>query len=456
MKSIFNFKKGVSTIAFLVVFMFSTIISSAQTSKVSNKDTYTHVTSTSNGVSKIHVKNKKNDFSVEYEGKITLSDDDKDIVDISRGGFIEIKKSSFGKKRKIVIEAESGKLNKKYYVGWSEKAYNPEGKAWLAEILPEIVRSTVIAAESRVNRFYNRGGVDAVLAEIRLLESDFVQSKYFGYLLEKDLNNSALVKVIQSAGKNIKSDYYLAQTLQKNQKAFLSSSETLSAYIKASNNIGSDYYLSQVLRKAIKTNDISDNQLTDLLQISGSIGSDHYLSQVLSDILNNRELNKSNMNKIMKLSKNIGSDYYKTQVLKKALKKKNLSSENYDTFISSMDDVGSDHYASNIIKELLKKDLDNKSLDKLLELVSKNVSSDYYASGIYKKLAKKKLTESQLIRTLKSMKKSMSSNNYLSSSLVAFAPQVKNSNQRVKDTYMNVAKSLSSDTYFGRAMKAIY
>ena len=39
------------------------------------------------------------DFRIEYEGEIEISDDDKDITGISRGGFIEISKSAFGNKR---------------------------------------------------------------------------------------------------------------------------------------------------------------------------------------------------------------------------------------------------------------------------------------------------------------------------------------------------------------------
>ncbi|CAL2063164.1 hypothetical protein [Tenacibaculum sp. 190524A05c] len=397
----------------------------------------------------------KGDFKIEYEGDIVLSDDDKDIVSISRGGFIEIKKSSFGKKRRVVIEAESGTLKKRYFVGWSEKSYEPEGKAWLAEILPEIIRNTTIGAEARVKRFYNRGGANAVLKEIERLESDYVSSAYFSYLMDYNLNASELTRVVEIAGNQIDSDYYLAQLLQKNQRAFLGNSQTLSAYIKATRNIQSDYYMSQVLNKAVKNDEISDDQLGDLLQISKNIQSDYYLSQVLGKILDSRELNKSNMEKIMSLSNSISSDYYKSQVLKKALKKNNLSDKNYKTFISSIDDVGSDYYSSSIIEDLLKKDLDNASLTQLLDLINKNVGSDYYASSLYKKLAKKKLSEDQLIKVLDSLS-NVNSSSYLSSALIAFAPNVKNASQRVKDAYMRRAKSINSDLYFGRAMKAIY
>lgn len=441
----------------LAVFLLKSVSVVAQNVTVTNsKDSnYSYSSSNKNGVYTIHVKDKGNKFKLEYEGEITLSDDDKDIVAISRGGFLEISKSSFGGKRKLVIEAESGKLRKRYYVGWSEKSFIPEGKAWLAEILPDIVRSTTIGAEKRVNRFYSRGGVTSVLNEIDRLKSDYVQTKYYKLLLEKNLNNSELIKVIEGVGNDVDSDYYLAEILQSNQKIFLANSQLISAYMKAAKNINSDYYLSEVLTKAVKNADISDDQLSELLQISSNIGSDYYLSQLLIKILNNRDLNKTNMTKLMQISDNVDSDYYKSQVLKKALNKKDLSKENYNTFIASMDDVDSDYYASNVINSLLNKDLDNTSLNKLLELINKNVGSDYYASGIYKRLSKKQLTDNQLIKVIEAMDH-INSSNYLSQTLSAFAPQVKRSSQRVKDAYLKMAKSINSDLYFGRAMKAIY
>lgn len=440
----------------IVVFTFCSIQVNSQNIHVVESDDNSYSFQRKNGVHTVKVKSNGDDFKVEFEGDIVISKDDKDILDISRGGYIEIKKSSFGRSRKIVIESEGGKLNKRYYVGWSEKKYNPEGREWLAEILPKIIRTTAIGAESRVNRFYEKGGANAVLNEIDRLKGDYVKSTYYKLLLNKDIPDSDLQEVVTSAGNNIKSDYYLASILSSNQKRFLSNPRSAIAYIKASENIGSDYYMASVLSKAIKSNEINDEQLGKLIGITENIGSDYYMTSILTSILNNRELNKTNMDRIMKLSNNIGSDYYKSSLLKKALKKKNLSKENYKTFIESMDDVGSEYYQSSIINDFLKKDLDNKSLDELLTLMNKNISSSYYTAALYKKLAKKELTEQQLIKVLENASRNIKSSSYLANTLAAFSRRVKDSNQKVKDAYIKAAKRINSDTYFGKAMKAIY
>ena len=409
------------------------------------------------GSTRVRYKDSRNDFKIEFKGDIEVSDDDKDIVGISRGGFIEIRKSSFGSSRRIIIEAtNSGQLTKSYYVGRKEKNYNTEGKAWLAEILPEILKTTTIAAESRVERFYKRGGADAVLDVIDDMKSDFVKSTYFRLLLGHDLTNNELVSVINSAGNEINSDHYLSGILEENQKAFLANSQTTSAYINAAKSINSDHYASNILKKVINDASITDSQMASLLDISKNISSDHYISQVLRELMNKRTLNTQNVMKIISLSKDIQSDHHKSEVLKKMVDKKDLPSSAFDAFIGTLDDIQSDHYVTEVIKKLLETRLgpNESSLIRLLNLVKNNVSSDHYASEIFKRLAKKSLSDDQLIAALNATS-TINSDHYHSEALLSFSGKVNNSPERVKQAYRNAAKSINSTTYYGKALKAL-
>src|SRR5688500_2467629 len=126
------------------------------------------------------------DFEIELRGKIELTDDDKDIKSISDDGYLEISKTVFGSKRSIIIESlGNGQVKKEYYEGRTKMAWEPDGKAWLAEILPEVVRSSTIGAESRVSRFFKKGGTPAVLAEIENLENDHVTAHYANLLMRQ-------------------------------------------------------------------------------------------------------------------------------------------------------------------------------------------------------------------------------------------------------------------------------
>lgn len=447
MKTVLTTKK----IGFILILMMMLLLSP---SDYFAQNSYT--INTDNGKNKISIKNSKTDFKVEYEGEIILADDDLDIKSISKGGYIEIKKSSFGRKRKIIIENNGGTIIRKFYVGWSEKNYYPEGKEWLEDILPEILRTTTIGAKSRVDRFYKNGGTKEVLAEIGEMDSDYVQSVYFKLLLEKNISTTETVQILQSIKSVLKSDHYLSSILRKNQDLFLKTPETINAFIAASKNVGSDHYLTQIVKTVVSNKDISDSQLASLLTISKSINSDHYLSEVLKEVMNKRELNAQNVEQIMMLSSTIGSDHYKTVILKKALKNEHISKESYDSFLNSLNDINSDHYASEVIKEMMSSKLDTQSLTKVLEIIKKNVGSAHYATTIYKKMAiRNDFTEDQMVLILDAVG-SMNSSHYLSDSLVSFAPIVKKSSATVKDAYIRAAKSINSETYFGKAMKAIY
>lgn len=423
-----------------------------------SNSSYSISNNSDNGKHRIHISDNGNDFKIEYEGEITLSNDDKDIVAISKGGFIEITKSSFGKRRRIIIESDrNGNLIRKYYTGRStEKNYDPEGKAWLAEILPEVVRSTTIGAASRVNRFYNKGGATAVLNEIKQIKSDYVKSAYFKLLLENNLNTNDLVKVIDTAGEEIKSDHYLSGILESNQKAFLANNKTITAYINTTKSIKSDHYITRVLKKVINDKSITDVQMESLLEISKSVESDHYMTQILNEVMDSRDLNSQNIAKIISLSKDIQSDHYKTEVLKKVINDNGLPSIAYNAFLETLDDIKSDHYTSVVITELLNNKLDTStnSLNGLLDIVSNNINSDHYATTVYKQLAKHNLSENQLISVFNSVK-NIKSGHYLSETLIAFSGQVKKASEKVKSAYRAAAKSINSDTYYGRAVKAI-
>ncbi|MEQ8424251.1 MAG: hypothetical protein RIA63_06040, partial [Cyclobacteriaceae bacterium] len=192
---------------------------------------------------KIVIKNRSGltSFDVEVRGKIELTDDDKDIKSMSSDGYLEIKKTVFGSRRTLIVSPNAGGLLKEYYEGRTKIPFDPAGKEWMAEILPELVRSTTIGSESRVDRFFKKGGTSAVLNEIRNLQSNYVQSHYASLLMTQKVNIKDYPRIIDEMADIMDSDYYLANFLKKNMDRFIKSSEGLEAVFKATGNIDSDY-----------------------------------------------------------------------------------------------------------------------------------------------------------------------------------------------------------------------
>ncbi len=482
--------KQLSRIMVVIIYKVTLLLTSLLFASGISAQNTSYAINYNKGKTSIKVQNGVFDnFSVNYEGEITLSNDDKDIIAISDGGYLEIKKSAFGSRRRIVIESEAnGKLNKKYFVGSSRKDFESEGKKWLGEILPEIVRTTTLGAKGRVNRFYNQGGANAVFNEIRSLKSDHVKTKYFKLVLEKNLSSKELESLLRLAGEEIESDHYLADLLKYKQQNFFASDALMSAYIEATRSIESDHYTSVVLNAAIEDGNLSDTLIGKLFRITTGIESDHYISQVLINVMKKRKLNDTNLTLLIENSKQIESDHYKAQVLNKALGLPGISKGNYNAFLGTLEDIQSDHYITTVFAKLLDKKLNSSELNKLLTLAGESIGSDHslaqvltrvidkqgldgenldifiralssihsdhYAVVVLKKLAKKNLSSAQLISVLQGAAQ-INSDHYLSQSLVAFAPLVNASGDNVKEAYRNACKSISSETYYGKALRAL-
>src|ERR1700741_2224166 len=134
-----------------VVLIVMQVEAFSQDESASRSETSKSSTSHSNGVHKWRNTTGVTNFNIESRGKIEVTDDDRDIKSLSNDGYLEITKTVFGSKRAIVIESlGGGKIKKEYFEGRTKMDWDPNGKNWLAEILPEIVRSTTLGAEGRV------------------------------------------------------------------------------------------------------------------------------------------------------------------------------------------------------------------------------------------------------------------------------------------------------------------
>jgi hypothetical protein len=430
------------------------------------------------------------DFDIEYRGKIEVDDDDKDIKSLSDDGYIEISKSVFGSKRTIIIEpAGDGKLRKEYYEGRKKIEWEPNGREWLGEILPGIVRTTALGAESRINRYYAKGGVSAVMGEIGRLEGDYVRSQYGKLLFEKPIAPSELPSVIKGLGNAIKSDYYLSTLFKNNIEKLLSTSEAADAFFQATTSISSDYYKSVILKEALKKHATTTAQATVVLKSARSINSDYYLSVVLTALLSQSTVKSEVLAEMISVSTEISSDYYRAVVLNKVLKIKNVSAATLTNIADAASSINSDYYKSTVFTNLAKQSaLDEAAQSKIINAIGNSMNSAYYASVSLSELIKnQKLTEksfselvtvaaklssanyaadvlqnasrttltpTQLVEICKATA-TIRSDYYLSNVLTAIAPQVRNSDSNVKDAYRQAAKRIGSETYYGRAVRAI-
>ena len=451
----------------------------------------TQVYTSKNGATKVRYKTATglSNFNVESRGKFELSDDDRDIKSMSADGYLEIEKTVFGSRRSIIITPQGNTLKREYYEGRTAVAFEPEGRKWLSEILPELVRSTTIGAESRVNRFYRQGGSKGVMEEIGRLQSDYVKAHYANLLMELPIPVKDYASIAKQVSDAIDSDHYMTEFFKQNMTKFLSSKEATEALFVATKDLDSDHYKTEVIKAALRNGPASLENVKIILQATGSMDSDHYRTEVLSTILKQTNLNDEIISEIINGTKSIESDYYRSVVLNRALDKTGLSGVSFQKVLESVKDIGSDHYKTEVLTHLLrnnlpaetqillinitasigsdhymttvaneimqKQNLSDDAFQKLLEALSHMDSDHYQSTFLQAAIDRPSLTKQNILSILQATG-SIDSDHYITEVLIDLAPKIKSLNDAsLKDAYRAAAKIIDSETYYGRAMKAI-
>lgn len=426
-------------------------------------------------------------FSVEMRGKIEITDDDKDIRSMSPDGYLEINKTVFGSRRTLIITPEGNGLKREYYEGRTQLPFEPEGRKWLAEVLPELVRTTTLGAESRVNRFYKQGGTSAVLNEISKMESDYVKYHYGNHLMDLPVKESEYPAIVSRIASTIGSDHYLSNFLRGNLSRFIKSKAATEAVFEATTQMDSDHYKTEVIKSALRSETASLSSVKVILNAASQMDSDHYKTEVLSTLLE-QALSDEIVAEMINASKSIDSDFYRSTILKKALTKPGLSSASFQRTLESVREIASDHYKTDVLTDLIdktlspdlqitlitlsgslssdyyfstvmealldKQELSDAAFAKLVESAS-SISSDHYASEVLTAaLGKTSLSNANLIQVLNSTA-NLGSDHYITAVLVEAAPRVRSADASVKEAYRNAARGISSETYYGRALRAI-
>jgi hypothetical protein len=294
---------------------------------------------------------------INYEGEIAFTDDEKDIKSISPGGYFKFSKTTFGNRRAVHIESNSaGELKRTYYVGKTEEPYEPEGRKWLADMLPDVVANTGIGAGERVRRIYAQKGVDGVMEAIGAISSDFTKSIYFNYLLgQNGLKEKDLARIIEAVSDQVHSDHEKSKLLQNWSGTFLQNTSLISAYIDAVKDISSDFEKARVLRHVLNNSKLSEANFTKTLDVVSGISSDFEKAKILSELLSKQDLPEKYFKQTMTVVAGISSDFEKSKVLNKLIASKpKLLNEHFRLLLETIAKTSSDYEKSKTLATLLK------------------------------------------------------------------------------------------------------
>jgi beta-lactamase regulating signal transducer with metallopeptidase domain len=395
-------------------------------------------------------------LSVNYDGAVEFTDNDADVARLAPGGHLTIAESgSRGARRIEVTAANNGAIQRRFWVGGAEQPFEPEGRRWLAEILPRVIRQSGIGAAARVARFLKAGGPSAVLAEISRIDGSWGKRVYFSELLRTaTLDAPSRVQVLTQAGREIDSDFELASLLIEGAPRLLSDDTTRRAYLDAARSIDSDFELHRVLTAALAHAGSNPAVLVGLLAASESIGSDFEEASLLTEVVaSSRPLDDAARGAFFKALATVESDFEHHRVLKVLANRPDLGDDVVRAMLESSSSIGSDFEQGAFLSQVASKHLLNASLREPFFRAVANVGSQFERGNVLKTIASQRDLADDVLVSLLQATGDMGGNFEASQVLQTVAAHQRLTG-RARDLYIEAARRLGQFEQ-GQAMTAL-
>lgn len=332
----------------LALFFFSTIsVAQDETFTIDGKENKTHTYKNNTGVT---------NTELEYRGKIIFTEDETDVKYISPGGFLRFGKRSFGNKRSIILEGESnGVIYREYREGSKKLPFEPDGKRWMASVLPEIIRTTGIGADERAAKFYTKGGINALLNEISMLPSNYVKGIYYDASFKiPNLKTADMALLLEDAGDKISSNYELSKLLTSNSGVYGKEEKVLAAAILVTNNISSSYEQAKVYKHLLSKTELNQQNKAEIIKNVRNISSSYEQSGVLQAYVK-KPLSTNNINLVISEAGHISSSYEQSKVLQALVNNQSFKDVDLTRFLSTVSGISSSYEQAKVLKSLVGK-----------------------------------------------------------------------------------------------------
>lgn len=377
------------------------------------------------------------------EGDVRFTDDLTGIQSVSPGGYFSIEEDLGRTERKLEAENEGGRLVITYEVNGRAASFDAAGRAWLADMLQRLVRQTGFGAEQRVASLLRSGGVPAVLAEVRSIETDHVEGVYLRHLIaSRAVTAAQLPEIMRTAGDVIQSDYGLATTLIAAAERHPLDAAGTAALLRAAGTVQSDYEHGRLLKAALAGGQVQGAQLNTLLRSAKEIGSDYELATLLIAAVKGRRLDADGRAAYLAALEGISSDYEMRRALEAFLDGQGTDAATRAFILDAAADIRSDYEAATLIRRIELPLRDRAEQAAFLRAVSR-IDSDYELGRVLKAVNARDDLNEEAVATLLVAARTIQSDHELAELLVAVA-RAHRIEGALREAFERTAESLSS------------
>lgn len=282
-------------------------------------------------------------LDVQIKGKIAFNDDEDDVASLSDGGSASFAETKRGVERRVDYALRGGRVAQRYFVDDREQPIDAAGRAWIAALIPNVVRDTVLGAEARVKRFYAKGGADAVLDEIGRIQSGYARRVYLEQLFALGKLAPAQVTRVLGVIDGLDSDYERRNALTALAAIAPFDEAQQKLVIGMAEKIGSDYERAELLTGVLPRLAGKPELRAAWLAAAEKIGSDYERRRTLGALLDTDPIDDAILAEVIRATDAIGSDYERRELLAAAVRRAGDSERIAASYVVAVDGIGSDY-----------------------------------------------------------------------------------------------------------------
>ncbi|WP_290887488.1 M56 family metallopeptidase [Arenimonas sp.] len=290
-------------------------------------------------------------IALTMRGRVEFTADESDIAGMDPEASFDFADTREGVKQQLVVTVVDGKLVRDYRVDGEARPLDDEGRAWLAERLPHLVRESGMNAEARGKRLLATGGTPALLDEIDRIDADHARRNYLQVLFANATLDDVQMQRALEAVRGLGSDHERRLALSFALSSHDMSPARQAQLLEVVADIGSDYEQALLLMDLAKRQPLTGPVLAAWRAALESVGSDYEQRRVLDALLARDEPAAARL--ALESARGIGSDYEARQVLEAAIPLARGDDGVRREWFAVLADIGSDYEQRQALEALV-------------------------------------------------------------------------------------------------------
>jgi len=392
-------------------------------------------------------------MDLEIRGTVEFTDNDSDVKSLSSDGYLRLEQWSGGPSRVFLVRPGSNGIERLYSIDGVSKALDADGRAWLARILPEVIRESAIDAPERVKRILRQQGSSGVLTEVTKIRSDHSRRVYLENLLEYGNLNAEDLRESMRLGRKISSDGEKASLLLAAAPRYQVPA-VRETYFDSVDSINSDGERRRVLVAVLDRYGPDHDTLSLALRSTKHISSDGEKANVLLHAADFRLVDDTVRMNFFRAADSISSDGERHRVLVSVLRKNGVDKDILVRSLRSAQGMNSDGEKAGVLVEATATFVDEPVVRRAFFDATATINSDGERHRVLSTLLKRGSWNADTLREAAKSASKMSSDGEKAGVLIAMADAA-SKDPGAEEALINAANTINSDGERGRALTAV-